>query len=168
MPFQTTKNASYDNAVSLARYSVTLPVSAAGSGGTFGQYFARGNETVWSVGAIQRVAGTSTYTTTNTFISNGTSTTAVNTNTAATTVTGFRVSGTATTTAQLFVVAAANGANGAVALQNFGAFAAPVNGVAGINLVAGDLLYMTNGTDATATSFPIWEFSVTPLANVTA
>lgn len=168
MPFQTTKNAAYDNAVSLARYVVSLPASAAGSGGTFGKYFARGNETVWSAGATQLVAGTSTYTTTNTIISNGTSTTAVNTNTAATTVTAFRVSGTSTTTAGLFVIAAANTTNGANAQQNFGAFAAPVNGVAGINLLLGDQLYMTNGTDATATSVPLWEFSVTPLANVTA
>jgi len=163
----TQKNVSYDNAVSIARQYVTLPVSAAGASGTFGKYYARGNETVWGAWGMQVTAGTSTYTTTNSFVSNGTSTTAVNTNTAATLVQAYRVSGTTTTTWSTFVVAAANGANGAVALQNFTATGTAANGTGGTNLVAGDLIYMLNGTDATAVSLPMWEMSVTPLANVT-
>jgi hypothetical protein len=168
MPQQITKNTAYDNAVSLARQLLPLAVSAAGAAGTFGQYYALGNETLWAAHGIQRVAGTSTYTTTTTTISSGTSTTVINTYTAATLVQAYRVSGTTTTTFQTFAIAAANGTNGTVALQNFTACGTATNGTGGTNLVAGDLIYMLNGTDATATTIPAWELSITPLGNVTA
>jgi hypothetical protein len=168
MPQQITKNAAYDNAMSIARLFLPLPLSAAGASATCGQYFALGNETLYAAHAIQRVAGTSTFTTTNTFLSNGTSTTAVNTNTAATTAQAFRVSGTNTTTYQLFVVAAANGANGAEARHNFTACGTATNGSGGTNLLLGDQIYMVLSTDATATVLPVWEIGVTPLGNVTA
>ena len=166
MPLQTTKNAAYDNAVSLARSYVTLPVSAAGASGTFGKYYARGNEYLWSAQAFQSIAGTSTYTTTSTYITNGTTATTTNTHTAATQVTAYRVSGTTTTTYQPFTVATSNTTNGTMSLNNFTATATSATG-GGTALVAGDLLYMLNGTDTTATSLPMWEMSVAPLANVT-
>jgi hypothetical protein len=166
MPLQTLKNAAYDNAVYLARYSEPMTKTAAGSGGTSEVYFARGNEILWSIGARQVAAGTSTYTTTTTFLSTGSSTTAVNTYTAATLIQPFRVSGTTTTTFQTFAVAAANGANGTEARQNYTAAAAAAAG-GGVILSAGDQIYYTNGTDATAVTTPMLELSLAPLANVT-
>lgn len=167
MPFQSLKNAAYDNAVSIARYSVPMTKTTAGSGGTSEVYFARGNEILWSIGARQVTAGTSTYTTTTTFISGGTSSTAVNTNTAATLIQPFRITGTTTTTFQTFAVAAANSTNGTEARQNY-TNAANLNAGGGVLLAAGDQVYYTNGTDATAVTAPVLEFSVAPLANVTA
>jgi hypothetical protein len=166
MPFQTQKNQAYDNAVTLARYPVTLARSAAGSGGTFGQYYARGNEILWDVGASQITAGTSTYTTTTTTLSGGALTTAVNTNTAATLITGYRVSGTSTTTFQPYVVANVNSTNGTMSLNGF-TNAANVNAGGGVLLSAGDFLYQINGTDATAVTQPLYTMSIAPLANVT-
>lgn len=167
MPFQTAKNAAYDNAISLARFPVTLQRNAAGSGGTFGQYYARGNELLWSLGAVAITTGSSTYTTTTTVITGGTSATTTNTHTAATLIQGYRVSGTSTTTFQTFPVANANSTNGVEARNNY-TNAANVNAGGGVALVAGDLLYMVNGTDATAVVQPVYEMSIAPLANVTA
>jgi len=140
--------------------------TTAGSGGTSEIYFARGNEVLWSIGARQVTAGTSTYTTTTTFLSTGSSTTAINTYTAATLIQPFRVSGTATTTFQTFAVAAANGTNGTEARQNFTAAATTAAG-GGILLSAGDQVYYTNGTDTTAVTAPMLELGEAPLANVT-
>jgi hypothetical protein len=168
MSQQTVKNVAYDNAVSLARLFLPLPLSAAGATATCAQYFALGNETLYAAHGIQRVAGTSTFTTTATTVVSGTSTTVVSTYTAATTAQAFRVSGTTTTTFQTFPIAAANGANGAVALHNFTACGTAASGTGGTNLVAGDQIYMVLSTDATATVLPMWEIAVTPLANVTA
>jgi len=167
MPFQSTKNAAYDNAVSLARFPVTLQRSAAGSGGTFGQYYARGNELLWSLGAVAITTGSSTYTTTTTVLSSGAVATTTNTYTAATLVQGYRVSGTTTTTFQTFAVANSNSTNGTMALYNY-TNAGNVNAGGGVALTAGDLLYMVNGTDATAVVQPVYEMSIAPLANVTA
>jgi hypothetical protein len=167
MPFQATKNQAYDNAVSISRYTVPMTKTTAGSGGTSEIYFARGNEILWSIGARQVTAGTSTYTTTTTTLAGGASTTAVNTNTAATLIQAFRITGTSTTTFQTFVIAAANSTNGVEARQNF-TNAANVNAGGGVILTAGDQVYYTNGTDATAVTAPMLEFSVAPLANVTA
>jgi hypothetical protein len=167
MPFQTAKNAAYDNAVSLARFVVTLTKTTAGSGGTSDIYWARGNELLWSVGGRQVVAGTSTYTTTTTVITGGTSATSTNTNTAATLVQAYRVSGTSTTTFQTFPIATANSTNGAEARQNY-TNAANVNAGGGVALSAGDQVYLVNGTDGSATYVPVLELSIAPLANVTA
>jgi hypothetical protein len=167
MSLQSTKNAAYDNAVSISRFQVHMTKTTAGSGGTSEVYVARGNEIMWSIGARQVTAGTSTYTTTSTFISNGTATTAVNTSTAATLIQPFRISGTTTTTFQTFPVATANGASGSEARNNFTAAATLVAG-GGTLLSLGDQVYYTNGTDATAVTVPILEMSIAPLANVTA
>jgi len=153
MSLQPTKNQAYDAALyQSTRYRQALAVSAAGSGGTFGRYVARGDEQLLSMGAFQVVAGTSTYTTTDT-VGGVVST---NTTTAATLVTPFRVSGTATTTGATFRV-------GAGITHNWSSF-----GTGGVALVAGDVIYMTNGTDATATSIPELEFGYATLANVSA
>jgi len=168
MPNQITKTGAYDDAIYNTRYKVEIAASAAGANGTFGQYRALGNETLWSAGAWQVLAGTSTVTSTTTQLgSTGLITTVVNTNTAATAITAYRVSGTSTTTFQPFVIANQNGTLGAMAYQNFTALTAPGT-YGGIQLLAGDLLYMVNGTDATATSFPIWEFSYSPLGAIVA
>lgn len=167
MPFQSTKNQAYDHAVSVERYSVLMTKTTAGSGGTSEIYWARGNEQLWSVGAKQVTAGTSTYTTTTTVLTAGGVVTTTNTHTAATLIQGFRVSGTTTTTFQTFPVAAANSTNGVEARQNF-TNAANVNAGGGVALSLGDQVYYTNGTDATAVTAPVLEFSVAPLANVTA
>ena len=167
MPFQSGKNQSYDHAISIERYTVSLTKTTAGSGGTSEVYFARGNEILWSVGARQVTAGTSTYTTTTTTLAGGASTTAVNTNTAATLIQPFRITGTATTTFQTFVVAAANTTNGTEARQKY-TNAANVNAGGGVILLAGDQVYYTNGTDATAVTTPVLELAIAPLANVTA
>jgi hypothetical protein len=167
MPFQTNKNAAYDNAVYLARYAIPLTKTAAGSGGTSEIYFARGNEILWSIGARQVTAGTSTYTTTTTTLTTGSSTTVVNTYTAATLIQPFRVSGTTTTTFQTFAVAAANSTNGTEARQNY-TNAAGVNAGGGVSLLPGDQIYYTNGTDATAVTAAVLELGVAPLGNVTA
>jgi len=167
MPFQSQKNQAYDNAVSIARYMHSMTKTTAGSGGTSEVYFARGNEILWSIGARQVTAGTSTYTTTTTTLSGGALTTVVNTNTAATLIQPFRVTGTTTTTFQTFAVAISNTTNGTEARQNY-TNAANVNAGGGVLLAAGDQIYYTNGTDATAVTTPMLEFSVAPLANVTA
>jgi hypothetical protein len=166
MPFQSQKTQMYDHAVSIERYMLTMTKTTAGSGGTSEVYFARGNEILWSVGARQVAAGTSTYTTTTTVLASGAVATTTNTNTAATLIQAFRVSGTTTTTFQTFVVAAANTTNGTEARQNY-TNAANVNAGGGVILTAGDQVYYTNGTDATAVTAPMLEFAVAPLANVT-
>lgn len=166
MPFQTQKNQAYDHAISIERYVEPMTKTAAGSGGTSEVYFARGNELLWSIGARQVTAGTSTYTTTTTTLSGGALTTAINTNTAATLIQPFRVSGTTTTTFQTFVVAAANSTNGTEARQNY-TNAANVNAGGGVALLAGDQVYYTNGTDTSAVTTPMLEFSIAALANVT-
>lgn len=166
MPFQTTKTTAYDNAVSLARQELPMTKTAAGSGGTSEIYWARGNEILWDIGAKQVTAGTSTYTTTTTVLSTGSSTTVINTYTAATLIQPFRVSGTTTTTYQTFAVAAANGANGTEARQNFTAAATAAAG-GGTLLLAGDQIYYTNGTDATAVTTPMLGLGIAPLANLT-
>ena len=153
MSLQPTKNQAYDAAVYQAtRYRQAAAVSGAGSGGTFGRYVARGDEQLLSVGAYQVVAGTSTYTTTDT-VGGVVST---NTTTAATLVTPFRVSGTSTTTGATFPV-------GAGKLHNWSSF-----GTGGVSLLAGDIVYLTNGTDATATSIPELEFGYANQANIAA
>jgi len=166
MPFQTQKSAAYDNAVTLARFPVALQRSTAGATGTFGQYYARGNEILWDIGAFAITTGSSTYTSTTTTLAGGAITTVVNTNTAATQITPYRVSGTSTTTFQTFVVANSNSTNGTMSLNGF-TNAANVNAGGGVLLAAGDLIYMVNGTDATAVSVPVYEMSIAPLANVT-
>jgi hypothetical protein len=171
MPFQSQKNAAYDNAVYLARFAVNMTKTTAGSGGTSEIYWARGNEILWSIGARQVTAGTSTYTTTTTLYTGGTSTTVVNTNTAATLIQPFRVNVTGTTTTtttfQTFAVAAANSTNGTEARQNYTNAANAVAG-GGVILSAGDQVYYTNGTDTSAVTVPVLEMSIAPLANVTA
>jgi hypothetical protein len=167
MPFQTTKNQVYDHAVTIERLFVPMTKTTAGSGGTSEVYFARGNEILWSIGARQVTAGTSTYTTTTTTLAAGAVSTTTNTYTAATLIQPFRISGTSTTTFQTFAVAAANGANGTEARQNF-TNASGVNAGGGQLLTAGDQVYYTNGTDATAVTTPVLEFSVAPLGNITA
>ena len=153
MAYQVTKNVAYDNAVTLARWQVALAVSTAGSGGTFGKYTARGNETLYSMGAFQVVAGTSTYTTTDTGSPTATgAAVTTNTTTAATLIQYFRVSGTSTTTFPTFVVSTQG------SKQNN--FTAPAGG-GGVALTAGDLIYATNGTDTSATSIPVLEFGYT-------
>ena len=166
-PLQSSKNVAYDNAMTLARFSVPMTKTTAGSGGTSEIYWARGNEILWSVGARQVTAGTSTYTTTTTLISTGTSTTVVNTYTAATLLQPYRVSGTTTTTFQTVPIAAANSTNGTEARQNY-TNAANVNAGGGVALSAGDQIYYVNGTDATAVTAPVLEMGIAPLANVTA
>jgi hypothetical protein len=170
MPFQTQKNAAYDHAMSISRYTLGMTKTTAGSGGTSEVYFARGNEVLWSIGARQVTAGTSTYTTTTTTLAGGALTTAVNTNTAATLIQPFRVNITGTTTTtttfQTFVVAAANTTNGTEARYNY-TNAANVNAGGGVLLALGDQVYYTNGTDATAVTTPMFEMSIAPLANVT-
>lgn len=166
MPFQTTKTTAYDNAVSLARQELPMTKTTAGSGGTSEIYWARGNEILWDIGAKQVTAGTSTYTTTTTVLSTGSSTTVINTYTAATLIQPFRVSGTTTTTFQTFAVAAANGANGTEARQNFTSAATAAAG-GGTLLLAGDQIYYTNGTDATAVTTPMLGLGIAPLANLT-
>jgi len=171
MPFQSQKNAAYDNAVSLARFAVNLTKTTAGSGGTSDIYFARGNEILWSIGARQIVAGTSTYTTTTTVLASGAISTTTNTYTAATLIQPYRVNVTGTTTTtttfQTFAVAAANTTNGTEARQNY-TNAANVNAGGGVLLSLGDQVYVTNGTDATAVTVPVLEMSIAPLANFTA
>jgi hypothetical protein len=154
MAYQINKQVAYDNAVYVARQKLALAASTAGSGGTFGRYVAQGNEVLFAAGASQVTAGTSTYTTTDTSLVSGVVTVTTNTTTAATLITPFRVSGTSTTTGITFPVGASRTANFSALTTNAGSV--------GITLSQGDVIYMTNGTDATAVSIPVWEIGFAP------
>ena len=149
MANQVNKAVAYDDAVYRARQKLPLAASTAGANGTFGKYIAMGNEVLYGAGAVQVVAGTSTYTTTDTT----TAGTATNTTTAATLITPYRVSGTSTTTGLTFVLS--------VARPGFTTLTG-TSGSVGIPLSSGDTIYMVNGTDTTATSLPLWEIGFQP------
>lgn len=156
MAYQPTKNQAYDHQIYLSRQLVQLANSTAGASGTFGRYVARGNEILYSAGAYQVTAGTSTYTTTDTL--GGVVST--NTSIAATLITPFRVSGTSTTTGATFAISTSG-----TRQNNWTELTTATGGIA---LSAGDVVYMVNGTDATAVSAPQWEIGFAPLANVAA
>lgn len=180
--YQTPKSAAYDNAVSLTRFYIQLPLIAAGAGGTSAIYYARGNETLWSIGAFQvtpTAQSTSSLTTTATLIgSGGTSTTVISTNTLAQSyqpvVMNFTYSGTTTTTTTTtygsFPVADVNGtwsgsSGGVQYRNNWTAFTASGGG---INLGLGARVWLVAGTDTAATAIPLLEMSITPEGNVAA
>ena len=156
MTISTNKSAAYDNAVYLSRQFLPLAVSAAGSGGTFGRFICPTALTINGIHGNSVVAGTSTYTVVNTGVNGALAT---NTITAATIYNCFRVSGTSTTT---------YGTAGVVSLAaaNPSSYYSLVAG--GVNCSAGDIMYCVNGTDATATTIPMWDISITPTANVAA
>src|SRR5271169_3160900 len=178
--YQTPKSVAYDNALMLARFYIQLPTIGAGAGGTSAIYYARGNEILWSVGAVAvaiTAQATSSLTTTTTLIgTGGTSTTLVDTNTLAQSyspvVMNFSTSGTTTTTSTVtygaFPLADANGnytgtSGGRQLRNNWTAF---VSSGGGLVLGTGARVYVVAGTDTTATAIPLLEMSIAPLANV--
>jgi len=151
MTISTSKSAAYDSAVSVSRQLLPLPASTAGSGGTFGRFVSPANLTVYGIAMSQTTAGTSTYTVVNTGVAGAITT---NTITAATIYNCFRVSGTNTTTYGTAGVVSAAAANP----SNYYSLA-----LGGVNILPGDVMYVTNGTDATAVSLPFWDISFTPV-----
>jgi hypothetical protein len=160
-----TKNMAYDHPAYLARLTIPLPVSAAGSGAIFARFTAFTNMMIMSIGVNWQVAGTSTYTL------SGTATNP------ATQFSVIRIFNTSTTTVALSTstygpftcggpLSNAIGGYSNFAVNNTGTL--PANAIAGgLSVNAGDQIYCVNGTDASVTYLPAWEVNITPTANVT-
>ena len=155
MTISTNKSAAYDNAVYVGRQLLPLAVSSAGSGGTFGRFICPTALTINGIHGNSVVAGTSTYTVVNT----NAGVLSTNTITAATIFNCFRVSGTSTTT---------YGTAGVVSLAAANPSLYYSLAVGGVSCSAGDIVYCVNGTDATATTIPMWDVSFSPGASVAA
>jgi hypothetical protein len=171
------KNQAYDHILYLQRQTIWLPASTAGANGTYGKFYAKGNEIIYSAGAIITTLGaaTSVYTQTTTYLPYGTgintATTVLNTWTAAQISVPYSVvvRGTTTTTTTFsnnsFVNAAVNSTNGTDAHNNWSELAS-VGTFGGIACQNGDFYYMVGGTDTAAVVIPYSEIAYQPLSNI--
>lgn len=153
----TTKNMGYDHAAYLARMCQTVAAQVAGASKTYDKFVAFTNMHVFSIGATCVTAGTSTYT-----AWNGTAT--VTTTGTGDTLSGFKVSGTTTTTYGPYALDAAAGGFRRIQLSGTGIGSSTADG--GVGLLQGDLFYMQRGTDATAVQVPVMEYAVDPFASI--
>ena len=153
----TTKNMAYDHAAYLVRSQHQPSAQVAGASKTYDKFAAFTALTVFSIGATCVTAGTSTYT-----AWNGTAT--VTTTGTGDTLTGFKVSGTTTSTYGPYALDAAAGSFRRIQIFQTGVAAATTDG--GVSLAQGDLFYVQRGTDATAVQIPCIEYGVAPLASI--
>lgn len=153
----TTKSMMYDHPAYLARFQHQPSAQVAGASKTFDKFAAFTAMTVFSIGATTVTAGTSTYT-----AWNGTAT--VTTTGTGDTLTGFRVSGTTTSTYGPYALDAAAGSFRRIQIYQTGVAAATADG--GVALAQGDIFYVQRGTDATAVQIPCIEISLQPNASI--
>ena len=156
---QATRNLSYDHPAYLTHQATCFANKAAGANTAYDKFVAFANLQIYSVGMTCIAAGTSTYT-----AWNGTAT-------VTTTGTGdsfslIRVSGTASSTYGPYVSDAPVGGFRQVQLTQTGVGSNTATG--GIPVLQGDYFWVLRGTDATSVQYPVVEWAVTPLANVSA
>lgn len=153
----TTKNMMYDNAAYLARMQNQFDPQVAGASKTYSKFLAFTAMQVYSINVTCVTAGTSTYT-----AWNGTAT--VTTTGTGDTLTGFKISGTATSTYGPYAVDAAAGGFRRIQISGTGIGSSTADG--GVALIQGDTFYLQRGTDATAVQVPCIEYSILPLASI--
>lgn len=153
----TTKSMAYDNAAYEARWGVCPSAQVAGASKTYDKFVAFTNMHVFSIGATCVTAGTSSYT-----AWNGTAT--VTTTGTGDTITGFKVSGTTTSTYGPYALDAAAGGFRRIQISGTGAGSSTADG--GVALLQGDYFYLQRGTDTTAVQLPVIEVGIDPNASI--
>jgi hypothetical protein len=153
----TTKSFAYDHAAYLTRMVHSPAAQVAGASKTYDKFVAFTAMQVFSIGATTVTAGTSTYT-----AWNGTAT--VTTTGTGDTITGFKVSGTATSTYGPYALDNAAGSFRRIQISQTGVGSATADG--GVALAQGDYFYCQRGTDATAVQLPVIEYAIAPNAVV--
>lgn len=153
----TTESFSYDDPAYRPHFQQSMAAQVAGASKTYDKFCAFTAMTVYSIGATTVTAGTSTYT-----AWNGTAT--VTTTGTGDTLTGFKVSGTTTSTYGPYALDAAAGGFRRIQISGTGVGSSTADG--GISLAQGDLFYIQRGTDATAVQIPCMEYSLQPGASV--
>lgn len=151
----TTKGMMYDHPAYVVRMQHMPSAQVAGASKSFDKFSAFTAATVFSIGATCVTAGTSTYT-----AWNGTAT--VTTTGTGDTLTGFKISGTTTSTYGPYALDAAAGSFRRIQLFQTGVAAATTDG--GVQLAQGDTFFVQRGTDATAVQVPCIEWAVAPNA----
>lgn len=151
----TQKSMMYDHAAYVARSQHQPSAQVAGASKAYDKFTAFTAMLVYSIGVTCVAAGTSTYTGWN-----GTST--VTSTGTGDTITGFKVSGTATNTYGPYVIDAPVGGFRRIQMFQTGLSSATSDG--GIPLLQGDIFYVQRGTDATAVQNPCVEYGVQPNA----
>ena len=153
----TTKSMAYDHPAYMARFQHQPAQAAAGASKAFDKFVAFAALTVFAVMATTVTAGTSSYT-----AWNGTAT--VTTTGTGDTLTGFKITGTTTSTFGPYALDNAAGSFRRIQISGTGAGSSTADG--GINLAAGDLFYMQRGTDATAVQIVAMEYGLQPGASI--
>lgn len=149
----TTKSMAYDHPAYLARMQNQFDAQVAGASKSYSKFVAFTAMHVFSILTNTVTAGTSTYT-----AWNGTAT--VTTTGTGDTITGFKLSGTTTSTYGPFANDAAAGGVRRYQLSGTGAGSNTTDG--GIALAQGDLFWVARGTDATAVVVPCFEYGIDP------
>lgn len=153
----TIKQMSYDHPAYLVRLQHMPAAQVAGASKAFDKFAAFTAMTVFSIGATTVTAGTSTYTGWN-----GTATvTATGTGD---TLTGFKISGTTTSTYGPYVLDSPIGQFRRIQIFQTGIGSATSDG--GVQLNQGDTFFVQRGTDATAVQVPYVEYALQPNANI--
>ncbi len=152
----TIKSMYYDHPAYVARSQQSFANKTAGASAAFDKFAAFTALSIFSIGATCVTAGTSTYT--------GWNGTATVTATTGDTITGFKVSGTTTSTYGPYVLDGAAGSFRRIQISGTGTGSSTADG--GIQLNQGDLFYVQRGTDATAVQVPVVEYAIQALANI--
>lgn len=153
----TTKSMAYDHPAYTARYVHQPSAAAAGASKVYDKFCAFTAMHAYSIGVNTVTAGTSTYT-----AWNGTAT--VTTTGTGDTITGYKLSGTTTSTYGPFANDAAVGSFRRIQISGTGAGSSTADG--GVALAQGDLFWVQRGTDATAVVVPVVEFTIDPGSTV--
>lgn len=153
----TTISMAYDHPAYQARLQNQFDAQVAGASKSYNKFIAFTALHVYSILTNSVTVGTSTYTGWN-----GTAT--VTTTGTGDTITGFRLSGTSTTTYGPYVNDAAIGGVRRYQISQAGVGSNTADG--GIALVQGDLFWLQRGTDATAVIVPCIEYDVDQGATV--
>ena len=178
---QTLKNLAYDNPTYMARGQFAS-ITAAGSGGVSGKFVAHSNLLLFGLSAWTTVAGTSTYTATQYYNYAGTTNTSATVHVNASQLSLIRITNTASAGVApslststigpfyvdtLFANGTATGQIGAVAQVALNTSTGTA-GLNGLSILAGDQIYIVNGTDTSSVNLVTIEYQVTPLSNLIA
>lgn len=147
----TQQSMAYDHPAYQIRMQNQFDAQVAGASKSYSKFIAFTNMHVYSIMTNTVTAGTSTYT-----AWNGTAT--VTTTGTGDTITGFKLSGTTTSTYGPFANDAAAGGVRRYQLSGTGAGSNTADG--GIAMLPGDLFWVARGTDATAVVVPCIEYDL--------
>ncbi len=153
----TTKSMAYDHPAYIDRKQQNFGANTAGASAAFAKFIAFTAMHVYSIGATCVTAGTSTYTGWN-----GTAT--VTTTGTGVSITGFRVSGTTTSTYGPYVSDAVAGGFRRIQVDHTGIGSSTADG--GVALAQGDIWYHQLGTDATGVQVSCMEYGIDPGAPI--